>query len=141
MPAGQQEIGMEATPLAAAAAALITCRHCQRPNPPARRFCSGCGQSLWERCPQCGAECQADERYCGSCGTDIRAQLGQQSSEHQAVLDGALALAGNHEYDAAVTRLQTIAAISDPRLSSISQRARDEIVRLQQVEREQLAVA
>ncbi|HZN36500.1 MAG TPA: pilus assembly protein PilM [Pirellulaceae bacterium] len=132
---------MEATPLAASAAALITCRHCQRPNPPARRFCGGCGQSLWERCPQCDAECQSDEQFCGSCGTDIRAQLGQRSSEHQAALDEALALAGQHEYDAAVTRLQSIAAIGDPRLAPIAQRAREEIERLKRAEREQSAIA
>src|SRR4029453_8262754 len=35
-------------------AAPVACFHCRRENPAGRRFCGGCGKSLWEKCPRCG---------------------------------------------------------------------------------------
>jgi len=45
------------------------------------RYCGGCGQPLWEKCPKCSAEGAADERFCGSCGTDIIGGLDAQSQQ------------------------------------------------------------
>lgn len=134
---------MEATPttVPAATTPAVTCRHCQRANPPARRFCGGCGQSLWERCPQCQAECAADERFCGSCGSDIHAQLGARCDQHQQALDEALALAAAHQYDSALLALATVAEITDPRFETLALRAKGEIARLLQVQKEQTAAA
>jgi type IV pilus assembly protein PilM len=119
----------------------VQCRHCERSNPSSRRFCGGCGQSLWETCPQCKAECPADERYCGSCGADILGELSQQSQQYQTKLDEGRELAAAHRYDAAISALRGVAAVSDPRFEKWAQMALGEIDRVQQARERNLADA
>jgi len=101
----------------------VSCRHCHRVSPANRRFCGGCGQSLWETCPQCKAESAADERYCGSCGADILGELGEQSRQFQGKLDEAQELMKTHRFDAAISCLRGVAAVSDPRFDRWAQQA------------------
>ncbi|MCI0360931.1 MAG: pilus assembly protein PilM, partial [Planctomycetaceae bacterium] len=101
----------------------VTCRHCHRASAANRRFCGGCGQSLWEICPQCKAESAADERYCGSCGTDILGELSDQSRQFQGKLDEAQELLKTHRFDAAISCLRGVAAVSDPRFDRWAQQA------------------
>jgi type IV pilus assembly protein PilM len=126
---------------AAAALASVTCRHCQRPSPANRRFCGGCGQSLWESCPQCHADCPANERYCGSCGTDIQGDIDEQSRQLQAGLDEARRLTAAHDYEAAIVCLQRVAAASDSRFGQWADEALVEINRVQLVQRNEQAAA
>ncbi len=119
----------------------VQCRHCDRSNPSSRRFCGGCGQSLWEICPQCKAECPADERFCGSCGTDILGELSQQSQQYQAKLDEGRQLAEAHRYDAAISALRGVAAVSDPRFEKWAQLALNEIERVRLAREQNLADA
>ena len=116
---------------AAAVAGTLTCRHCQRRNQSAQRYCGGCGQSLWEKCPKCGTECGADERFCGACGTDIAGELSAQNQELSTRLEEALALAAAHRYDAAIAALYGVAEVPDPRLASYARRAREEIAKVE----------
>ena len=116
---------------AATAEGSLTCRHCQRSNPPARRFCGDCGKPLWEKCPQCSAECGGSERFCGACGADIHGELNQQRQQFEARINQALALAAAHRYDAALSALRGVAASDDPRLCEFATRALDEIEKLQ----------
>jgi type IV pilus assembly protein PilM len=111
----------------ATAASTIVCLQCQRENGSDRRFCGGCGRSLWQACPQCGAGSPINERFCGSCGADIAAALKQRLEQCETSLAEARALADAHQYDAANAQLRGIADISDARLESIAARAAREI--------------
>lgn len=55
------------------ASAAILCVSCGKPSPSDRKFCSGCGKSLWESCAKCQTPRPASDRFCGSCGTDAQA--------------------------------------------------------------------
>ncbi|MEX2173908.1 MAG: pilus assembly protein PilM [Pirellulaceae bacterium] len=107
----------------------VACRGCHAANPSQRRFCSGCGQSLWETCPKCNVACPADERFCGSCGADIPEQLGDRSRQYQARLSEARELFATFEFDAASATLRGVAAVADPRFEQWRQLARTEIAR------------
>ena len=120
----------------AAAGVTVTCRHCHRASPTNRRFCGGCGKSLWEVCPQCQAENAADEQFCGSCGSDILGGLGEQSRQFQAKLEEAQGLLAALRFDAAISCLRAVAAVSDPRFDKWAQQA---LAGIEQVERERSA--
>src|SRR5919197_3069191 len=47
------------------------CPRCERENPPAARFCIGCGKPLELACPGCGAPAQPTARFCPACGTAL----------------------------------------------------------------------
>lgn len=112
-------------------AGALNCRHCGKENQASRRFCGGCGKSLWEKCPQCGAECAADERFCGACGTDILGGLDAQSRELTKRIEEGLALAAAYRYDAAISVLRGVAAVSDPRFDRFANQALEEIAKVQ----------
>ncbi|HEX5103898.1 MAG TPA: zinc ribbon domain-containing protein, partial [Pirellulaceae bacterium] len=116
---------------ATGAAATVACRQCQRQNPTGRRFCSGCGKPLWEQCPQCCAECAADEQFCGHCGADIRGGLAEQRRQLEERIEQALEMAAGHRYDAAVSALRGVAAVSDPRMEHFASRALEEITKIE----------
>src|SRR6267142_4910590 len=97
------------TPAASQSAAVVACRQCRRENPAGRRFCGGCGQPLWEKCPRCGAECAGDERFCGGCGADVAESLEEQRKQCEVRIQEALSLAKAHQYDAAFSTLQSVA--------------------------------
>ena len=48
------------------------CPRCGTDNPPAARFCGGCGEPLDEvRCPACGVANSRDYRFCTACGKPL----------------------------------------------------------------------
>jgi len=109
----------------------VPCRHCGRTNQSSRKFCSGCGQPLWEKCPKCGAECAADERFCGTCGTDIIGGLDAQSQQLTDQIEEAIGQAAAHKYDAAISALRGVAAVSDPRFDRFANLALEEIAKVE----------
>jgi Tfp pilus assembly PilM family ATPase len=119
----------------------LTCGRCQRVNPGSRRFCGGCGASLWEVCPQCRAQCPGDERFCGACGADILDGLSEQSRELRARIAEAQELQTTHSYNAAISRLREVASVSDPRFDQLAQQALAEIDRVESLRTEQSALA
>jgi type IV pilus assembly protein PilM len=123
------------------AAGTLTCLNCQRTNPASRRFCGGCGKSLWEKCPQCGVEAAADERFCGACGADIASGLNEQHRECHAKLQEARESAAAHRYDAAISTLRSVAAVSDARLEQWATKALAEIAGVEATKRKALADA
>src|SRR5262245_49581677 len=46
----------------------MPCPQCGHPNPPAAKFCSGCGAPLELRCPACGHANLPGSRFCNECG-------------------------------------------------------------------------
>jgi len=132
---------LQTSAIAARISGAIDCPQCQRTNPPDRRFCSGCGQPLYQNCPKCRAECPIGERFCGACGADINAEVSDLAAEHQATFDRALARAAAHQYDEALESLRSVAAVTDRRFQSLAQRATAEISRWTSVQEQQAAAA
>jgi serine/threonine-protein kinase len=52
----------------------IYCGACGVPNPTDATECSGCKESLLEKCPVCGGEDAAGTKFCGNCGANIPAE-------------------------------------------------------------------
>lgn len=59
---------------------MITCPHCNHPNPVTAESCSACltPLPLLTCCPNCGGATQITARFCGQCGFNLR---GIQSDE------------------------------------------------------------
>jgi ribosomal protein L40E len=48
---------------------LLSCDHCDAPNPAGAQFCSQCGTALKAKiCPNCGATLKPIARFCSQCG-------------------------------------------------------------------------
>ena len=50
---------------------VASCPNCTTENPPAAKFCEGCGSALARRCPSCGAAPSPSARFCPECGTAL----------------------------------------------------------------------
>lgn len=130
-----------ATPPAAASGDTLACRHCQKENPAQRRFCGGCGQSLWEKCPACSTEYSSNEKFCGSCGAEVQGKREEQERELQNKLEQARALMAAHRYERALSLLRGIAAIEDRRFAAFADSALAEIIRAEAGEKRQKDLA
>ncbi len=119
----------------------VRCRHCEKANPPNRRFCGDCGQPLWEKCPQCSAECAADERFCGECGADIRGELAGKERSFRDQLAAATQAADEFRFDSAISQFRKLAAIDDVRFTALAQQAVQAIAQTQRRRDEQLQSA
>ncbi|HVC15584.1 MAG TPA: adenylate/guanylate cyclase domain-containing protein [Acidimicrobiales bacterium] len=47
------------------------CESCGTDNPPAAKFCGGCGNVLAPSCPSCGAAGRPSDRFCLECGSSL----------------------------------------------------------------------
>ncbi|MCE9527139.1 MAG: pilus assembly protein PilM [Planctomycetales bacterium] len=119
----------------------LVCRKCQKENPPQRRFCAGCGDSLWEKCPNCSAEHSANERFCGTCGAEVQGKHEEQAQALQAKLEQARALREAHRYERAISLLRSVAAIEDRRHAALAETALAETVRTEAAEKRQKDLA
>ena len=119
----------------------LICRHCQQENSPHRRFCGGCGKSLWEKCPACSTELSTSERFCGNCGAEVHGQREEQVRAVQEKLDQARALAAAHRYERAIGLLRSVAALDDPRFAALAETALPEILRTEAAEKRQKKLA
>lgn len=128
-------------PLPSTNGEALVCRKCQKENPPQRRFCSGCGGSLWEKCPACATELATSERFCGNCGAEVHGQREQQERELQEKLEQARALAAAHKYERAISQLRSIAALGDQRFAAVAETALAEILRVEAAEKRQKDLA
>ncbi|MCH7737440.1 MAG: zinc ribbon domain-containing protein [Chloroflexi bacterium] len=57
------------------------CHACRTMNPSGAKFCSSCGISLANDCPECGAEASAEARFCLKCGHQLRRDPDARESE------------------------------------------------------------
>lgn len=101
----------------------ISCRRCQKVNLADRKFCAGCGQALWEPCPNCKTMCAGGERFCGGCGTDVHQFLQDRGNELHRKLDQAQGLHNDNQFEAAVAALREVAKIDDPRFDEFARKA------------------
>lgn len=125
----------------AAGGGAVICHHCQRENPPTARFCCGCGQGLWEPCPQCGGELSADQQFCGRCGANVRGILDEQTHQVQDRLAAAHQFVEEFRFDAALSALRGVAAMDNPKLEKWAAQALAEIEQVESLKREHLTAA
>ncbi len=104
---------------------IIVCQGCQKENPGQRRFCSQCGNSLWERCNGCGTAVAIDERFCGQCGVDVRSVLSEQQQALEQKLITARQLAAEMKFAPAISLAREVAVVEDPKLDPWAQQAVD----------------
>ncbi len=68
----------------------MRCAECGTENPPAAKFCKGCGRALDRTCPGCGASPPLDARFCNECG----AALSSAGTEEPAARDAPVPASG-----------------------------------------------
>lgn len=107
----------------ATAPSELACGHCQRTGPGRRRYCSHCGQSLWQTCIRCDADVPTSEMYCGSCGTHVAEAIREETESATRRLEQAKMLGDAHRYAEAISVLQTVAQEENPRLDGHAERA------------------
>ncbi|MCA9247575.1 MAG: pilus assembly protein PilM [Planctomycetales bacterium] len=88
---------------------VVFCPSCETQNATSRKFCGGCGVSLWELCPGCNERNLAAEAFCGSCGMNVAEHVAQLQRELQAAIARAESLRDDHRFDDAIDALSGIA--------------------------------
>jgi type IV pilus assembly protein PilM len=126
--------------MSTATSTATICRHCQLENSSPRRFCGGCGKSLWEKCPACFAEIAGNVRFCGTCGTDVQGKRQEIADALQGKLEQARALAAAHRYPQALELLESLASCSEDG-REVAAAAGEEIPRVQGREQRQKDLA
>lgn len=93
----------------------IGCGQCSAANSSRRRYCSGCGASLWQSCPACNSEGPVSEQFCAICGADVVADFGRRLQRIEDGIAQAIELKTQHRYDDAHRLLWSIATSEDVR--------------------------
>jgi Tfp pilus assembly PilM family ATPase len=95
------------------------CPDCGATNTSDRKFCAGCGASIWEPCLSCGQPGLAGEKFCGSCGANTVEALQQRIDriETQDMYARSLQLSGRHRE--AIAALDKLLAEPHPRLTKL----------------------
>lgn len=117
----------------ASAGPTIVCRHCSKQNTSERKFCGGCGSSLWDVCGGCEAEVPVDERFCGICGSNLQAAVASELKQALATLESAKQLRQLLRFDEALYALRKLAKSPDPRLDAAIE---DALTLIRDIERE-----
>jgi len=126
----------------------VQCARCGTDNTSSRRFCAGCGESLWEACIECAVPCGPGDVHCGGCGVNLSAAIQRRLEEFQNRLNQAMELHRQRDYDQAIEVLEEAMLRDHPRLAGYRKRAeqmiaqsRAEIDRLEQASKTALADA
>jgi type IV pilus assembly protein PilM len=108
----------------------LTCHRCQTSNKANHKFCSRCGEPLWEPCVHCGEIGPAAERFCGICGANLAAAIHQQTEQFEANLLTVERFQAEGRYEEAMALLGPISSIEHPRLTHQAKLAAEYIKRL-----------
>ena len=107
----------------AAAGAAIVCGACNFANGQGSQFCSGCGHSLFEPCPECHKPVILTQAFCGSCGENLKQSVDKRRSEYEAKLTEAVNATKVYEYQRARDILIRISSIEDFRFRDLAENA------------------
>ena len=94
------------------AAGRVVCPQCSRASGTDRKFCAGCGTSLWEPCIRCETPSPVGEKFCGTCGTNLPEAYATESAK----VEQQLALAREMQADCRFVDAQRILRTVDERL-------------------------
>ena len=103
--------------------------NCATNNPPESKFCSGCGQTLFEQCKQCGHSLRIGTAFCGNCGCNAKQAFETARDEMVGVLLKARELGESHDYDEAISKAESVREAPDYRFKDIADKA-DEMLGL-----------
>ncbi|MEL6897117.1 MAG: zinc ribbon domain-containing protein, partial [Planctomycetota bacterium] len=84
----------------------ILCGKCGTENAKDSHFCSSCGQSLMEQCPDCNQTVSLSQTFCGACGTDLNAKLKAKLKELDGRLSQAKEALENFQFQSAIGLLE-----------------------------------
>jgi type IV pilus assembly protein PilM len=101
----------------------VQCARCGTDNASSRRFCAGCGESLWEACIECAVPCGPGDVHCGGCGVNLSAAIQRRVEEFQSRLNQAMELHRQRDYDQAIEVLEVAMLRDHPRLAGYRKRA------------------
>ena len=103
--------------------AQVPCAKCSTSNRPAQRYCSACGESLWDVCYQCSTEGLSCEPYCGGCGNNRHTVAAKWLTSLRERIDAAHRLWQEDHFQAALDEWYRIAVSADWRAGTVAEEA------------------
>ncbi|HBO46425.1 MAG TPA: hypothetical protein DD670_21350 [Planctomycetaceae bacterium] len=88
--------------------AVVRCHSCNQLNTSTQKFCTHCGQLLWEPCVVCATCGPVGQVYCGSCGTHLDTARQKKADEFERRIKDAKRLWAEAKIDAATDTLESI---------------------------------
>lgn len=104
---------------------VAPCPNCARENPADRKFCAGCGESLYESCPKCRESRLRADKFCGHCGLDVERFLADRAAHFDAQFAEARRLQAAAQFADARRIARDLAQLDDPRFESYARAASD----------------
>jgi type IV pilus assembly protein PilM len=116
--------------------AAVRCVQCDSQNAIDRRYCSSCGQPLYEKCPECHTQNALAEAFCGTCGVDLARLFEQRKSKCETAFRDSERMEAELQLEEAIFQLRPLLRISEPRLLAYAEQAkrRTEALRQSQAE-------
>lgn len=111
----------------AATLEFIRCHACKNRNSAAQKFCTKCGQLLWEPCVVCETLGPVGQVYCGSCGSHLDTARRNKAAQFEKMLAEAEQLRGESRFREAGAILKEIAASSFSCAAKEIQRAKQHL--------------
>jgi hypothetical protein len=109
-----------AAPVVAQDLSVGQCPACGTGNEAGRKYCRGCGESLFAPCLSCGDSVAMWDEICGSCGAKQSPLVEKKRSELAARQAKAEGLLGDHEFDRAVAIAEELKKSEHPRLGKLT---------------------
>jgi type IV pilus assembly protein PilM len=91
----------------------LRCRSCDQANLATRKFCTNCGTSLWEPCPECDSPSPVGEKYCGVCGVDLAVAAQSKADAFEEKLRQVHTLRAAHCHDEALSMLDSMIKLNN----------------------------
>jgi Tfp pilus assembly PilM family ATPase len=123
-------------PSPASSVGPIHCAGCGAKNPAQRKYCSKCGNHLWDPCINCGETNPAQGEFCGNCGANLKEALEIKKSDLKRDISRARKLLDKCLFLNAISLLKPITAVTHSRLKPAVKRAKDLIAQCQDVQME-----
>jgi len=102
----------------------IPCGACGHENPAGRRFCSSCGQNMWEACFKCGTVSPVGEKYCGACGANLSAIVQEQIDQFHSDVAEVERMREEGRFDEAIALIGDMSRLEHPLLAQCVAHAR-----------------
>ncbi len=109
------------------------CGACGAHNDSSAHFCSGCGKSLWEPCPNCSVQVQIGKNFCGGCGYNLLQASDERRSQLEAQLAEMVQHGENQKYLMAISVGKALSRITDHRFETIVSQAKQLTAQFEQI--------
>ncbi len=99
------------------------CGNCNQIAGAGVQFCAGCGQPLWQSCPECRIAVMLAQKFCNGCGTNLCTHFEKQIDDAKNFLDRCERLASEGKFEQACRLAGMMIKPQDYRFLEVSQRA------------------